>query len=121
VKILKRPKNEEVVQIHPYQQETFTPEAHPPPLVQYTKVFQGTEKHKIQKYEGELVWMWDIQKGELTNVKGSTESWLRPFKVRMESVDNSYYLSTLEGRFHPLPISGCLLNPHQGGGTWLHR
>jgi hypothetical protein len=106
------------VQIHPSQQETFTPEAHPPPSVQYTRVLQGTEKRKIRKYkEGELVWMWDIQKGEPTNVKGSIQSWLRPFKVGMESVDNSYYLSTLEGRRRPLPISGRLLKPHQGGGT----
>jgi hypothetical protein len=118
VKILKRPKNEEDVQIHPSQQETFIPEAHPPPSVQYTRVVQGTNKHKIRKYkEGELVWMWDIQKGEPTNVKGSTQSWLGPFKVGMESVDNSYYLSTLEGRRRPLPISGRLLKPHQGGGT----
>jgi hypothetical protein len=116
VKILKRPKNEEDVQIHPSQQETFTPESHPPPSVQYTRVVQGTNKYKIRKYkEGELVWMWDTQKGEPTNVKGSTQSWLGPFKVRMESVDNSYYLSTLEGRRHPLPIIGCLLKPHQGG------
>jgi hypothetical protein len=31
--------------------------------------------------------MWDTQKGEPTNVKGSTQSWLGPFKVGMESVD----------------------------------
>jgi hypothetical protein len=49
VKILKRPKNEDNVQIHPSQQETFTPEAHPPPSVQYTRVLQGSEKRKIQK------------------------------------------------------------------------
>ena len=118
VKILKRPKNEEDVQIHPSQQETFTPEAHPPPSVQYTRVLQGNEKRKIRKYKkGELVWMWDIQKGEPTNVKGSTQSWLRPFKVGMELVDNSYYLSTLEGRRHSLPIRRRLLKCHQGGGT----
>jgi hypothetical protein len=118
VKILKIPKDEEDMQIHPSQQEAFTPEAHPPPSVQYTKVVQRTNKHKIRKYrDGELVWMWDTQKGEPTNVKGSTQSWLGPFKVEMESVDNSYYLSTLEGRRRPLPISGRLLKPHQGGGT----
>jgi hypothetical protein len=118
VKILKRPKDEENVQIHPSQQEAFTSEAHPHPSVQYTKVVQGTTKHKTRKYkEGELVWMWDTQKEEPTNVKGSTQSWLGPFKVGMESVDNSYYLSTLEGRRRPLPISGRLLKPHQGGGT----
>ena len=43
-----------------------------------------------------MVWMWDTQKGEPTNVKGSTQSWLGPFKVGMELVDNLYYLSTLE-------------------------
>jgi hypothetical protein len=52
-----------------------------------------------------MVWMWDTQKGEPTNVKGSTQSCLGPFKVGMESVNHSYYLSTLEGRRHPLPIS----------------
>jgi hypothetical protein len=35
VKILKRKKDEEDVQIHPSKQEFFTPEAHPPPSVQY--------------------------------------------------------------------------------------
>jgi hypothetical protein len=118
VKILKKPKNEEDVQTHPSQEEAFAPEAHPPPSIQYTRVVQGPNKRKIQKYkEGELVWMWDTQKGETTNVKGSTQSWLGSFKVGMESVDNSYYLATLEGRRHPLPISGRLLKPHQGGGT----
>jgi hypothetical protein len=61
--------------------------------------------------------MWDTQKGEPTNVKGITQSWLGPFKVGMESIDDSYHLSTLEGRRCPLPISRCLLKPHQGGGT----
>jgi hypothetical protein len=118
VKIMKRPKSENEVQIHPSQSEDFTPEAHPPPSVQYTRVIQQDERRKIRKYkEGELVWMWDTQKGEPTNVKGSKQSWLGPFKVGMESVDNSYYLSTLEGRRRPLPISGRLLKPHQGGGT----
>jgi hypothetical protein len=118
VKILKRPKDEDDVQIRPSQQEEFTPEAHPPPSVQYTRVIQQDERRKIRKYkEGELVWMWDTQNGEPTNVKGSKQTWLGPFKVRMESVDDSYYLSTLEGRRRPLPISGRLLKPHQGGGT----
>jgi hypothetical protein len=116
VKILK--KLEDDVPVCPSQQEVFTAEAHPPPSVQYTRVVQGMTKYKIRKYkEGDMVWMWDTQKGEPTNVKGSMQSWLGPFKVGMESVDNSYYLSTLEGRRHPLPINGHLLKPHQGGGT----
>jgi hypothetical protein len=118
VKILKRPKGEDDVQIHPSRQEEFTLESHPPPSVQYTRVIQENEKRKIQKYKkGDLVWMWDTQKGEPTNAKGSKQSWLGPFEIRMESVDDSYYLSTLEGRRRPLPISGRLLKPHQGGGT----
>jgi hypothetical protein len=44
MKILQRPKNEDDVQIHLSQQETFTLEAHPPPSVQYTRVIQGIEK-----------------------------------------------------------------------------
>jgi hypothetical protein len=39
------------MQIHPSQQEVFTPEAHPPPSVKYTRVVQGTTKHKIRKYK----------------------------------------------------------------------
>jgi hypothetical protein len=67
-------------------------------------------KYKVRKYkEGYMVWMWDTQKGEPTNVKGSTQSWLGPFKVGMESVNDSYYLSTLEGIRKPLLINGHLL------------
>jgi hypothetical protein len=74
---------------------------------------QETTKYKIRKYrEGDIIWMWDTQKGEPTNVKGSTQSWLGPFKVGRESVNDSYYLSTLEGRRRPLPISERLLKPH---------
>jgi hypothetical protein len=47
VKILKRKKDEEDVKIHLSKQEVFTPEAHPPPSVQYTSIVQGTTKHKI--------------------------------------------------------------------------
>jgi hypothetical protein len=42
----------------------------------------------MKKYkEGNVVWMWDTKKGELTNVKGSAQSWLGPFKVGRKSVD----------------------------------
>jgi hypothetical protein len=61
IKILKRPKSEDEVQIHPSPQESFTPESYPPPSVQYTRVIQEDEKRKIRKYKkGDLVWMWDI-------------------------------------------------------------
>jgi hypothetical protein len=115
VKILKSPKDD--VHIHLSQQEVFIVEAHPPPFAQYIRVVSGMTKYKIRKYEeGDIVWMWDTQKGEPINVKGSTQLWLGPFKVRRELVDDSY-LSTLEGRRRPLPISRHLLKPHQGGRT----
>jgi hypothetical protein len=116
VKLIK--KGESDILIQPSQQEVFTAESHPPPSTQYTRVVQGTTKYKIRKYkEGDVVWMWDTQKGEPTNVKGSTQSWLGPFKDGRESIDDSYYFSTMEGRRRPLPISGHHLKPHQGGGT----
>jgi hypothetical protein len=115
MKILKKHGDDE--KIHPSQQEVFTAEAHPPPSTQYTRVVQGTNKYKVRKYkEGDMVWMWDTQKREPTNVKGSTQSWLRPFKVRMESVDNSYYLSTLEGRRCHWLSAGTSSNPTKVGG-----
>jgi hypothetical protein len=116
VKLLKT--GESDILIRPSQQEVFTAESHPPPSAQYTRVVQETTKFKIREYkEGDVVWMWDTKKGEPTNVKGSTQFWLGPFKVGRKSVDDSYYLSTLEGRRRPLPVSGHLLKPHQGGGT----
>jgi hypothetical protein len=66
--------------------------------------------------EGDVVWMWDTNKGEPINVK-STQFWLGPFKVGRKSVNDSYYLFTLEGQRRLVPVSGCLLKPHQGGGT----
>ena len=60
-----------------------------------------------------MVWMWDANKGERTNVKGSTQFWLGPFKFGRKSVNDSYYLSTLEGQRHIVPVSGLLLKPHR--------
>jgi hypothetical protein len=64
--------------------------------------------------------MWDTKKGEPTNVKGNEQFCLGPFRVRMKSDNDSYYLSTLEGRRHPLLVSGHLLKPHHGAKTQLH-
>ena len=100
------------------KQEEFTPEAHPPPSVQYTRVIQQDERRKIRKYkDGELVWMWDTQNGEPTNVQGSKQTWLGPFKVRKESVNDSYYLSTLEGRRRHYLLVDVSSNPTLPGGT----
>jgi hypothetical protein len=54
MKILKRKKDEDDVQIHPSQQEVFIVEAHPPPSVQYTRVVQGTTKHKSKNTRREI-------------------------------------------------------------------
>jgi hypothetical protein len=114
VKILKKVGDD--VQIRPSQQEVFTAESHPPPSAQYTRVVQGMTSFKIREYkEGDVVWMWDANKGEPTNIKGNTHFWLGPFKVGRKSVNDSYYLSTMEGRRRTVPVNGRLLNPTRVG------
>ena len=72
------------------QQKVFTEESHPPPSAQYTRVVQETTKFRTKEYiEGDVVWMWDAKNGEPTNVKGSTQFWLGPFKGGIKSVDDS--------------------------------
>jgi hypothetical protein len=106
-------KGEDNVSIWRSQQEVFTAESHPPPSTQYTMVVQETTQFKTTYYkEGDTVWMWDTKRGEPTNVKGSTPFFLRPFRVGRKSVNDAYYLSTLEGRRHPLPVSRHLPKPH---------
>jgi hypothetical protein len=61
--------------------------------------------------------MWDTKKGEPTNIKGKAQFWLGPFRVEMKLVNDAYYLSTLEGRRRPLPVSGHLLKSHHGAKT----
>jgi hypothetical protein len=115
-KILK--KVEDDVRIHPSQQEIFIAESHPPPSTQYSRVIQGTTNFRVREYkEGDMVWMWDANKGKPTNIKENNHFWLGPFKVGRKSVNDSYYLSTLEGRRRTVPVSGHLLKPHQGGVT----
>jgi hypothetical protein len=104
--------------IIPIQQEVFTGESHPPPSKQYTRVIQEITKFKEKEYqEGDTVWMWDTKRGEPTNINGNVQFWLGPFRVRMKSVNDAYYLSTLEGRRHPLWVSGHLLKTHHGEKT----
>jgi hypothetical protein len=106
------------VSIFPSQQDIFVAESHPPPSTQYTKVVQGSTNFKIKEYkEGDMVWMWDANRGKPTNTKDDNRFWLGPFKVGKRLVNDSYYLSTPEGRRHTLPVSRHLLKPHQGGGT----
>jgi hypothetical protein len=116
VKLLK--KEEDDMLIKPSQQEIFTAKPHPPPLRQYIRVIQETTRFKTKDYkEGDTVWMWDTKKGEPTNVKGSAHFCLGPFRVGRKSFNDAYYLSTLEGRTRPLPVSRHLLKPHQGVDT----
>jgi hypothetical protein len=111
-------KGDDDILIRPTQQEVFTVESHPPPSKQYTGVIQETTKFKAKEYQkGDTVWMWDTKKGEPTNTKGKTQFWLGPFRFGMKSVNDVYYLSTLEGRRCPLPISGHLLKTHHGEKT----
>jgi len=116
VKLLKRGDND--VLIKPSQQEVLTAESHPPPSRQYTRVIQETTNFEAKEYqEGDTVWMWDTKEGEPNNVKGNAQFCLGPFKIRMKSVKDAYYLSTLEGIKRPLPVSGLLLKPHHGAET----
>jgi hypothetical protein len=116
VKILKRVESD--VQIHPSQQKIFVAKSRPPPSMQHTRVIQGTTNFKVKEYKkGDTVGMWDANKGKPTNIKEDNRFGFSPFRDRKKSVNDSYYLSTLEGRRRPLPISGRLLKPHQGGGT----
>jgi hypothetical protein len=108
----------EDVRTRPSQQEIFIADSHPPPTTQYTKVVQGTTKFKVKEYkEGDIVWMLDFNKGKPTNIKGNNHFWLGPFKVGRKSINDSYYLSTLEGQRHIVLVSERLLKPHQDGVT----
>jgi hypothetical protein len=62
-----------------------------------------------------MVWMWGANKGKPTNIKEDNRFWLDPFKVGRKSFNDSYYLSTLEGRRCTMPVSGHLIKSHQGG------
>jgi hypothetical protein len=87
-------KGEDSILIQSSQQKNFIAESHPPPSRQYTRVVQETTKSRTKDYkEGDTVWMWDTKKGEPTNVKGSAQFWLGPFRVGRKSVDDAYYLS----------------------------
>jgi hypothetical protein len=77
-KILK--KVEDDVQIHPSQWEIFIAESHPPPSTQYTRVIQGTTNFRVKEYkEGDVVWMWDSNKGKPTNIKRKQSFLAWPF------------------------------------------
>jgi hypothetical protein len=99
VKLLK--KGDDDILIKPSQREVLTAESHPPPSRKYTRVIQEATKIEEKEYqEGDTVSTWDIKKGEPTNVKGNAQFWLGTFRMRVKSVNDAYYLFTLEGGKH---------------------
>jgi hypothetical protein len=111
-------KVEDNVKIRPSQQKIFVAKSHPPPSTQYTRVIQGTTNFRVKDYKkGDTVGMWDANKGRPTNITEDNHFGFGPSRVRKKSMNDSYYLSTLEARRRPSPIGGRLLEPHPGGGT----
>jgi len=66
-----------------------------------------------------LVLEWDTRKGDLDTCKEFGKFWLGPYKIEEKYASDSYYLSMLQGRRRPLPISGSLIKPHHGEETLL--
>jgi len=99
-------------------QKISAAKSHPPPSTQHTRTIQGTTNFRVKEYKkGDTVGMWDANKGRPTNITEDNHFGFGPSRVRKKPVNDSYYLSTLEARRCPLPISGRLLEPHPGGGT----
>jgi hypothetical protein len=99
-------------------QKISAAKSRPPPSTQHTRTIQGTTNFRVKEYQkGDTVGMWDANKGRPTNITEDNHFEFGPSRVRKKPVNDSYYLSTLEARRCPLPISGRLLEPHPGGGT----
>ena len=101
----------------PNQEDVLTIEPHPPPSTQYTRIQEAYDSEGGDYKKGDLVLEWDTKMGEPNNTKGNAQFCLGPIEIRMKSVNDAYYLSTLEGRKRPLPVSGCLLKSHHGAET----
>jgi hypothetical protein len=83
-------------------------------LTQYTEVHEEVDFEGGDYKKRDLVLEWDTKMGEPENIIGCTKFCLGPFRVEMNSFNNSYYLSTLEGRRRSLTVCGHLLKSHQG-------
>jgi hypothetical protein len=113
VKVLK--KGEKYLLVIPSQDDVLTIESHPRPSIQYTKVIPKEIDPKGGDYKHvDLVSERDVRIGQPNTHKDSKKFWLGPFKVRGNFVNDSHCLSTMQGRRHPLPVSGHLLKPHCG-------
>jgi hypothetical protein len=98
----------------PNQEEILITEPHPPPSTKYIGVHEAVDSEGGDYKQGDLVLEWNTKMGDPENIKGCTKFFLGPFRVGMNSINNAYYLSTLEGRRLRLLVSGHLLKPHQG-------
>jgi hypothetical protein len=61
--------------------------------------------------------MWEKNKGKPNVFKEFDGLWKGPYKIENKSPNNSFYLSMMERRTLPLPISGPLLKPYHGEET----
>jgi hypothetical protein len=64
-----------------------------------------------------MVFMWDKRNGKPNMHKEFDCLWQGPYKIEKKSANDSFYLSTMEGRRMILPISGSLLKPCHGEET----
>jgi hypothetical protein len=103
--------------IDPNQEDVLTIEPHPPPSTKYMGIQEVVDSEGGDYKQGDLVLERDTKMGEPKNIKACTKFWLGPFKIRMKSVNDSYYFFTIEGRKIPLRVSGRLLKPHHGVET----
>jgi hypothetical protein len=106
----------------PNQEYVFITQTHPAPSTQYTRIQEAVHFEGGDYKQGDLqargfVLEWDTKKGEPNNVKGNAQFWLGHFIIIMKSDNDAYYVSTSEGRKHPLPVIGRLLKPHHGAKT----
>jgi hypothetical protein len=73
---------------------------------------ENIQEEKEDFQQGRLVFMWDKKKCKPSMNKEFDDSWQGLYKVEKKCINDSYYLSTLERRRLPLPISVSLLKPH---------
>jgi hypothetical protein len=101
-----------IIRIH-FVVKLFQQNSHPPPSKQDSKPIQETIDLKEDDYkQEEFVLMWDKKKCQPNTCKEFVKFWLGPYKIQKMSVNDSYYISTLDGRRFPLPISRSLLISH---------
>jgi hypothetical protein len=104
---LEKYKNKDIVSIKILKKDDkdllITLESHPPHSRQYTRVIQEQVDNKREYFkQGDLVLEWDRKKGKPNTHKEFEKFSLGPFEIEKSSVNDSYYLYTLQGRMRPL-------------------